>query len=351
MAISVYTLEQSQEWDRLVKTFKEYDVYYLSGYAKAFQINGDGEALLIYFEKDSTKAINVILKRNLSSEECLKECTDSVHFFDAITPYGYGGFLVEGNEISELQKEYEHFCKENNIICEFVRFHPMIRNWESIGDMYQVHSLGDTVYMDTTNEETIWANISSKNRNVIRKAKKSGIEIYWGRDPRIIKPFMEIYNETMDRDQADSYYYFPKEFYESILWDLKQNAMWFYAMYGGEIIAISIFLFENERMHYHLSASKREYQRLAPTNLLLHEAAIWAANNGYKSLHMGGGVGSTHDSLYKFKKAFNRGEDSEFCIGKRIFDKERYDYFVEWRKKQDKNFDEQTSFFPKYRGK
>jgi len=28
-------------------------------------------------------------------------------------------------------------------------------------------------------------------------------------------------------------------------------------------------------MHYHLSATDREYRNLAPTNLLLYEAACW----------------------------------------------------------------------------
>ena len=70
----------------------------------------------------------------------------------------------------------------------------------------------------------------------------------------------------------------------------------------GEIAAISIFMFCNERMHYHLSASQKKYQSLAPSNILLYEAALWAANNGYKTLHLGGGVGAEHDGLYKFKK-------------------------------------------------
>ena len=48
--ISIFTLSDSEVWDKIVCSFKEYDVYYLSGYAKAFEMNGDGTATLIYFE-------------------------------------------------------------------------------------------------------------------------------------------------------------------------------------------------------------------------------------------------------------------------------------------------------------
>ncbi len=346
----VYTLENSTEWDSIVKSFKNYDVYYLSGYVKAFKIHGDGEPNMFYYEKNGTRAINVVIKRDLSYFEHFSNDLQKNELYDIVTPYGYGGFLVEGNGIEELKEEYEIFCKKEKIVCEFVRFHPLLENWKGLKNLYTDIHLGETVFMNTESEEIIWQNIISKNRNMIRKAQKSGLEVFWTRDPEIIAPFMEIYNATMDKDEATDYYYFGKEFYESILNDLKQNAMWFYAKKEGEIAAIAIFMFANKKIHYHLSASRREYQNLAPTNLLLYEAAVWGANNGYKKLHMGGGVGSGHDSLYKFKKAFNRAEDAEFHIGKKIFDNETYDKLVCLRRKKDKLYDEETKFFPAYRG-
>lgn len=348
--LKTYTLEKREKWDEIVKSFSQYDVYYLSGYVRAFEINGDGQAMLIYYENEekSTRAINVIMKRDIGTFEPLKQYIGRGELFDIVTPYGYGGFIVEGTDTQSLKDEYENFCKENYIVCEFVRFHPMLSNWQSVENIYDVIHLGHTVYMDTSSEEIIWQNLSSKNRNMIRKAQKEGLEVFWSRDSKIIEPFMEIYNATMDKDQASEYYYFDKDFYNSILHDLKHNAMWFYAVKDGEIAAISIFMFCNGQMHYHLSASRREYSKLAPTNLLLYEAAVWAFKNGYKSLHMGGGVGSGQDSLYKFKKAFNRGDDVEFCIGKKIFDEETYQKLMDFRMKENE-FEKDSHYFPIYR--
>ncbi len=347
--IKIYTLNHAKEWDQIVKSFHDYDVYYLSGYVRAFHINGDGEPILLYFSSSGTRAVNVIFKRDISDSDFFKNRIEPDTFFDLITPYGYGGFLVEGTDYISLESEYLEFCHNEHIICEFVRFHPLLRNWKRLESLYTTDHLGDTVYINTENEELIWKNMTSKNRNMVRKAQKNGLSVYWGRDHELILPFMEIYNATMDRDSAAAYYYFGKNFYESILEDLKQNSMWFYVKKDGQIIAMAIFLFCNGKMHYHLSASRKEFQNLAPTNLLLYEAALWAANHGYQTLHMGGGVGLRHDSLYAFKKAFNRGDDLNYYIGKRIFDKDKYNYLVQQRISADPSFNIQTGFFPLYR--
>ena len=40
-------------------SFKDYDVYYLSGYVKAFQVHGDGEPLLFYYHDVSLQVIAI----------------------------------------------------------------------------------------------------------------------------------------------------------------------------------------------------------------------------------------------------------------------------------------------------
>lgn len=342
---SIYTLDQSEVWDAAVRSFQNYDTYYLSGYVKAFRIHGDGEPLLFYYEKDGTRGINVAMKRDVSKDKHFKDILPENTYFDLASPYGYGGWLIEGDNTDALFGAYENWCRKNGIISEFVRFHPVLKNHEVSVGHYEVVPLGETVTMDLSSPEKIWENITSKNRNMIRKAQKSGITIYNGRYPEIYETFRTIYNGTMDKDNADTYYYFEPEFYESILKDLAQNAQVFYAVFEGKVIAASIMLACNGKMNYHLSGSVREYANLAPSNLLLYEAALWGCANGCKSLYMGGGVGSGEDSLFKFKRAFYRGPDlNRFYIGKKVFDQERYDELVGMRGQLP-----ECGFFPRYR--
>lgn len=346
MALTVYAMEQAEQWDKIVRSFRTYDVYYLSGYVKAFELHGDGEPLLFYYEGSGIRGINVVMKRDIVKDSRFVDKLPENTYFDFATPYGYGGWLLEGEgDPAPLFAAYEAWCQKNYIVSEFVRYHPVLSNQERTGNAYEVIPLGGTIAMDLSSPETIWANITSKNRNMIRKAQKNEIRIFSGRNPRLFETFREIYNATMDKDHAAKYYYFSPAFYESILSDLSQNAQIFYAQMPDEtIIAASIMLTANGRMNYHLSGSRREYQNLAPTNLLLYEAALWGCTNGCKTLHLGGGVGSGEDSLYAFKKSFYRGEPCQYHIGKKIFLPEQYEELISLRVDLP-----ERGFFPKYR--
>lgn len=342
--LTVYTLEESEQWDKVVISFEKYDVYWLSGYVKAFQMHGDGNPLLFYYEGNKTRGINVVMKRDIADDKHFCRKISENRYFDFATPYGYGGWIIEGNDVETLNGEYENWCRKNGIVSEFVRFHPLVKNHRYCEAFYNVDKLGEVVHMDLSDKEDIWNNITSKNRNVIRKAIKNGIEIYNGRYPEIYDKFRIIYNETMDKDNAEDYYYFGKGFYHSILEDLSQNAQVFYAEKDGEVIAAAIVLAANGYMNYHLSGSKKEYSSFAPTNLLLYKAALWGNTNGCRTFYLGGGVGSGEDSLFKFKKAFYKGNLNHFYIGKKIFDRDTYDELLSIR---DENV--QDSFFPLYR--
>lgn len=198
--------------------------------------------------------------------------------------------------------------------------------------------------MELASPELIWSNITSKNRNVIRKAEKNNVRIYNGRFPEIYKKFRDLYNATMDRDNAEAYYYFDEAFYDSVLNDLSENAQVFFAEKDGVVIAASVMLAANGYMNYHLSGSRREYSSLAPTNLLLYKAALWGCTNGCRTLYLGGGVGSDEDSLFRFKRAFYKGELNHFYIGRRIYDHVKYDELLQMRAAT-----ENPEYFPKYR--
>ncbi len=345
MGLQVYTLNDSKEWDEIVCTFHDFDVYWLSGYVKAFVLHGDGEPLLFYYEDDFSRGINVVMKRDIAKNKYFKDVLEQDRYFDFATPYGYGGWIVEGEDATNLFQAYDLWCMKNGIISEFVRFHPVLENHLRSTNIYEVIPLGKTITMDLESPEIIWENFTSKNRNMIRKAQKNGVSIFSGRYPEIYKEFQYIYNETMDKDNADEYYYFEDSFYKSLLNDLKYNAQVFYAVYESQVIAAAIMIFANGRMNYHLSGSLKAYSGLAPTNLMLYEAAMWGYANGYKTLYLGGGVGSGEDNLYKFKSAFYRkGDLRTFFIGKKIYLQDKYNELVEKRNKI-----ENTSYFPLYR--
>lgn len=344
--LEVLDLKNSVKWDEIVCSFRDYDVYYLSGYNKGFMIHGDGEPLLFSYCDDNIRAINVAFKRDISKCDYFKGRIDENSYFDLSSPYGYGGWIIEGDgSLDGLFNEYKSWCKGNGIISEVIRFHPVISNQERVREYYDVMDLGNTVCIDISNKDDIWANFSAKNRNVIRKAINNNVTIHHELSKAKMAEFVKVYNTTMDRDNADSYYYFKEDFYDSIINDLANNSDVYYALYDNKIIASSIILKAGDKLSYHLSGSLKEYGSLAATNLLLYTVACDGCDLGYKTFHLGGGVGSREDSLYKFKKAFYRLDGKQYSIGRMVFDKDKYDYLVKLREGE-KGRD---NFFPLYR--
>lgn len=343
-------IDEPERWNEIIGKFKNIDTYYTPGYVKSFMVHGDGEPILFHYNNGSYNALNVVMLRRIKDINYI--ILDSKEeYFDLSTPYGYGGFIfddyVDQDSLNKLNHDYISLCKNNNIICEFVRFHPILRNYELVSNMYETKYIGDTIVMDLNTEEDIWNNITSKNRNVIRKAIKNHVVIKHGLTMDLFLKFIELYNSTMDRDNAREYYYFEIDFYRTLYSDLNQEIDLFYAENDNNIISMAIILKRNKQLHYHLSGSDVRYKSLAANNLLIWEVAKWGCQNGYKTFHLGGGVGGNEqDTLFKFKKSFNRCSDSKFFIGKKIFNKEIYDKLLQ---SINENIELDYDFFPAYR--
>jgi lipid II:glycine glycyltransferase (peptidoglycan interpeptide bridge formation enzyme) len=190
--------------------------------------------------------------------------------------------------------------------------------------------------------------MTPNNRNMVRKAMKNGAQIVVDHGERLDE-FIKVYEQTMQSHNASEYYYFQRQYFEFIRDKMKENIIFFYADYEGKVISASIFFYNQQFMHYHLSGTLAEYRKLAAANLLLSSAAEWAAEHGISKLHLGGGV-EAEDSLLEFKKHFNRNGLLDFSIGRNIFNREVFDELVELREKNDKDFDSSRPYLIKYRG-
>lgn len=348
--LNVYSLKQREEWDSVVRSFNQFDIYYLSGYVKAFKLHGDGEPILLYYKSETLRGINVVMKRDIAHDKHFAGKLVEGEFYDLATPYGYGGWHFEGNQTGQdadtFRNEYVAWCIENNTICEFVRFHPVLENASGINeDFYDMTFLGNTVAIELDSEDKIWERFSSKNRGHIRVAIKEGVTIRTETTKDAFDVFQKIYESTMDHDDASSYYYFDHDFFESIRNDLEGNYAIFTAYLGDTAIASSIILFAGKLMSYHLSGQLFDYRRYAGTNIILYEAAKWGCAHGYNWLHLGGGLGAQEGTLYDFKKSFyKKGDDKLFRVGRKILNPEQYKRLVSMRDNLPV-----SNFFPRYR--
>lgn len=349
--IQIVDIAEKEKWNSIITSFDKWDIYYTNEYAYSLMLHGDGIPFLVHWVNDTKEVCYVIMKDDISKDKSFSDCLESGLFFDAMVPYGYGGPIIKGildeKDIKNCIDEINSICRSQGIISQFLRFHPLFDEQSVFYDYFDAKTFKSTIYIDTINEEKIWSNMDSSNRNMIRKAQKSGVTIEFDKGERLDE-FIDVYNSTMDSHNAEEYYYFNREYFEYLINEMCDNIIFAYSILEEKIIGASIFFYNKEYMHYHLSGTYREYKQYASTNLLLYEAAKWASQKGIKKLHLGGGI-SSEDSLFKFKKKFNKYGIRDFYVGRLISNEEKYRYLLQLRKEKDDNFDVNNGFMIQYR--
>lgn len=107
---------------------------------------------------------------------------DGDQYYDAMTPYGYGGpvavYVEPGREnVLKVQfaKALDEHLRNEKVICEFVRFHPMVKNAEFFSGMYELRNRRTAVYTSLAADDPIAAEFNKSTRRLIRKAINGGV--------------------------------------------------------------------------------------------------------------------------------------------------------------------------------
>ena len=342
--MKVYTLSEQKEWDKIVKSFEHYDVYYLSGYVKAFQIHGDGEPLLFYYNKKGIRGIYVVMKRDIAIDKHLQGSLPPNTFFDVRTPYGYGGWIIESdsNDFSELYKEYQDWCLKNNIISEFVRFSLFSNVRDSYYGIVTPRTNNIVRSLDKPIEQMLM-DFEHKVRKNLKHANSAGLQIEIDTTGDRLAEFLDIYYSTMDRNNAEQEYYFEEKFYKQID-TMKDHFVYFHVLLDDKVISSELVMIGSDTMYSYLGGTDKDYFSLRPNDFLKYHIIKWGIENGYKQFVLGGGYGSD-DGIFRYKKSFAPEGIYQFFTGEAIFDYNHYQELVELRK----DLPADSHYFPLYR--
>jgi len=352
VGLTVLNHKETQKWNEVIASYSKPDVYDLNEYVCSLLLDSKDEGLLFCFEGEKSRMCYAMIKKDIGEDAHFAGELSKGVYYDLETPYGYGGPLydnLDARELKAFRKWLKDWCRENRIVSQFVRFHPLRKNAPStVGFFDEVRYMHHTIFMDTETEDVIVENMDSKNRNMVRKARKNQVEIVVDEALEQLPAFKEIYKETMDYHNASEMYYFSDEYYDYLRTEMKDNIVLLLAKYEGKPISASLFFYNKDYMHYHLSGTLLEYRKLAGANLLLFEAACLAAKKGIKEFHLGGGL-SEDDSLYGFKKQFSKPGVVDFYIGKTIFMEDEYRELLKIRNEADDSFNMDNNRMIQYR--
>jgi len=351
--LKIMTLKDSDHIKSLLDDCQKMDVYIHPDYLKLFQEYTRNKAIYTYFGNERNYILIPYFERPVNSLEnkSIPEC------FDLVSPWYYGGLVhnIKDNKLlqevfNNFTKKFEEYCKKNNVVTEFQRLNPILRNHI----LYQNHPGlfydRKIVYVDLTkNLETINNEYTRHTRKNINKAIRNNLKVYHGENKENISKFIKIYTESMERKNAKRFYYFNEKFFHNLLKISKGGIKIFYVECEGKIICSSIELGKNDILHDYLRGISPDHLNLRPNDILIDEIIKWAKSAGYKYFILGGGITSSEDDgLLRFKKSFS-STVSEFYVYKKIYNLEKYKKLCEIHGKKQSNLEfENAQFFPEY---
>src|SRR5699024_6035145 len=148
----------------------------------------NGESVVFEHVSSNGKIQHMFIKREIPTP------IKGEIYFDIVTPYGYGGPVVlEGENttllVKEFEQEFEKYCKANNIVNEFVRFHPIDKNYIFFNEVYNSTYLRKTLGTTLKYEDPFHEEFSKSTRKTIRRILRQGVKYEMIENPQDISSF------------------------------------------------------------------------------------------------------------------------------------------------------------------
>lgn len=320
------------------------DIYFTKEYSLVHEALEDGVTKIFELKTSNGHIKHIFICRKI------KWKINSKEYYDITTPYGYGGpIILKSNNLDRLledyRKEFSNYCKENHIVSEFIRFHPIEKNYEFFQTLYNVKYLRNTLSTNLTKyDDPFQAEFSKSARKICKKLLKSEMNFKITENPSNLDDFVKIYYDTMDRNKAKDFYYFGDNYFNNLVLHLKKHILLIIIYKKNILIASGLYFKYNGYLHEHLSGTLKDHITESPAYLIRYAATEYGKKHNYNYIHYGGGTtNSKDDGLYKFKKRFSQNTEFKFYIGTRVWNKAIYEKLV------NKSNNNNEEFFPAYR--
>ena len=341
---------EDEEW-RLHLSKVPHDIYHRPEYLSLEAELAAGTAVAVLAQDGHRSLFLPLVLRRISDGERL----------DATSPNGYPGPLLS-TPVEDIPFVRERFAadatkrilqqmRERRIVSAFIRCHPFLT--DGVAGMRLHGTLvehGNTVYIDLEqSDEMLWRQTRASHRSEINQSNKKGYVAVIDEDWNFLDDFISMYYETMRRVSASEGYFLPPDYFVTLRDRLAENTFLCVTLRDGVPASGGIFTRCNDIVQYHLGATADAFLHDHPSKQLLDFARRWAKQNGYRRMHLGGGVNCRKDSLLNFKLGFSKLSTS-FATYRMIADQRAYLQLVQsWESEHRSMADGTDGFFPAYR--
>ncbi|MCM3453734.1 aminoacyltransferase [Heyndrickxia oleronia] len=353
------------KWQDKLNQFIKKDIYYNHSFSTLYKNIENGDPYLFYFENEHGKKIcYVFFKRKLNILP-FKNNTSTCKLYDITTPpFGYGGPLFDREDadlVNQFRKAFNQYCLEENIISEFIKFHPLLQNHRYMENLMEISYDRETIFIDLTiPEKRIFEQYHKNHKRNIKKAIKNQLIFKVFKNEKMydqLHEFTKLYKETMDKVNASQKSYYSMDYFKKLIRGFTNKAIIGAVFHEEKMISAAICMYEGTTLHYHLGCSDKQFLNLGSNTFLFHNLSLWGRSNGLDAFYLGGGHSALHnggtierDSLFQFKYRFNQHGVLKFYIGRKIHNPIQYELLVnQWENYYSEK--PNPNFFPLYRNK
>lgn len=315
----VISIHDHMRWEKILHLFQVSDIYYTSQYFLSAMKLDPGEALMFYYIDEEGEIAYPFIKRAIEG--------NSSAYYDITTAFGYGGPLVKAAKnmpqlIHNFLRVFSDYCRQENIIVEYIRFHPLKGNAE----LFKEHLNLMPVY------ETFTLKLDPHSKPASAQSKEqweNGFVIKKLGTVRHMFEFLVLYYSGVRRkEDADSYYFFTNDYFEALISSLGPNLHLFGAYHENKLISASYVLTLGDTIYHHLEGNGEEPEAEDAAKLLLMKIAEWGRDNYYQFFHLGGDYFEDGEEGSGVKEQISNMPASVFYICKKVHDASIYKQLI-----------------------
>ncbi len=274
-------------------------------------------------------------------------------WWDAISPYGYGGPFRSGPDPAPegFWRELEGWLGESGIVSVFLRFSLSASGLEGFPGTV-VDDRPNLVRDLTADPSEIWMDYEHKVRKNVKKARRAGVRILADKACARVPDFYTVYQDTLQRRNASERGVFSEAWISRLVSALPGNCAMFHAEHEGRIVSTELVLLDDACIYSFLGGTLAHAFDARPNDLLKHAVVEWGHEQGKTAYVLGGGY-ERKDGIYRYKLSFAPNGEVEFRTGQWIVDPGTYEELVRQRQKalggRSPDRRSRKGFFPAYR--
>jgi hypothetical protein len=160
--------------------------------------------------------------------------------------YGYPGPLASdssGHFVSNGLRAIKELWRKQNVVTAFTRLNPLLGNHALLVRGTPAEACGSTIAIDLTRPpDEIRRGYGKSLKYRINVARRSGVIVEHDAGLKQLARFIEIYEQTMMRNQASPSYFFDRDYFERLFEAFPNRAHLFTAFHEGTMVAGSVFV-------------------------------------------------------------------------------------------------------------